>query len=296
MKSIIFFALYAITVFLANEARADMPARINFTARLVNESTVFDGPVQITFHLFRASSEGSSVWNESHSTMASAGLVALAIGDQSPLDATIIDGNPLYLEVAINNTVLSPRLPIGSVPYALLAARAESAIKLGALRETDVQRRVAGSCPTESSIRAIDSAGEISCQPDEGFKTLNTSGGINSSISGRTLSISTDSTIQRRSAVTNNMSCPTGQYMRTIKQTGEAACAPALTCSKRTGTLGSTSSASCLSGSIVMGGGCSSPSNTAILDSYPDSTSSWACRTSSTSTVQAMAICCDVSF
>lgn len=231
----------SVSIVAGDEARADVPGRVAFTARLVNAGAPFEGNVQVGLQLFRAPSGGSGVWTETDTATATAGLVALGMGDQVPLDAAVIDGSPLYLELTVNNVTLSPRLSIGSVPYALLAGRAESAARLGTLAAADVQRRT---------------------------------------------------------ATTNNMACPAGQYMRTIAQTGQATCVPALTCTRVTGATGAiaTQTLNCPAGSVVMGGGCASASNTAILDSYPGSVSSWSCRTTAGSAIQAIAICCDVTF
>lgn len=128
MKPILFALL--MFVFAALEAHAEVPARVNFSARLVNGTTVFDGPVRVDLRLFRGLDDNTSIWTETHSTTAEAGLVSLAMGEKTPLDATVIDGNALYLEVTVDGTALSPRLAIGSAPYAMLAGRAETAAKL----------------------------------------------------------------------------------------------------------------------------------------------------------------------
>lgn len=128
MKPILFALL--MFVFAADAAHAEVPARVNFSARLVHGTTVFDGPVQVDLRLFRSLDDNTSIWTETHSTTAEAGLVSLAMGEKTPLDTTVIDGNTLYLEVAVDGTALSPRLAIGSAPYAMLAGRAQTAAKL----------------------------------------------------------------------------------------------------------------------------------------------------------------------
>lgn len=292
------FLMAIVTLAATSEARADVPARVTFTARLVNGTTAFDGPVQVQLRLFPAPGGGTSVWSETHDTTAAGGLVALAMGERTPLDATVVTGAPLYLQVTVNGTDLSPRLAIGSVPYALVAARADSSTRLGTLAETDVQRRVADTCAAGSSIRAIDAVGAITCEVDSGLTSVAGSGGITSTTSGTAVSLATDTTVQRRTATTNNMTCPSGQYMRTIAQTGQTTCVPALTCQRVLGTAGAvtTQTVTCPAGNIVMGGGCSSSANTNIIDSFPQSTSSWFCRTTTNSPIHAMAICCDVTF
>ncbi len=229
-------------VLAAHEAHAEVPARVTFSARLVNGTTVFNGPVQVDLRLFRDPSGGTSVWTESHATNAEAGLVSLVMGGQSPLDATVIDGSALYLEVTVDGTALSPRLAIGSAPYALLAGRAETAAtaaKLGNLTASDVQQRT---------------------------------------------------------ATTNNMTCPPGQFMRTISETGEATCVPAMTCARviPPGPSPTSQTTSCPTGRIVVGGGCVTSGTAGVLDNYPATPTSWRCSTTPGNTVQAWPICCEV--
>jgi hypothetical protein len=295
---VLLIAIIAVAVAVAADARADVPARVTFTARLVNGTTAFDGPVQVQLRLFPGPSGGSSVWSETHDTTAASGLVSLAMGERTPLDASVVNGTPLHLQVTVNGTDLSPRLAIGSVPYALVAARADSSTRLGTLAETDVQRRIGGTCTAGSSIREIDAAGAVTCEADSGLTSVSGSGGITSTTTGTAVSLATDATVQRRTSTTNNMACPSGQYMRTVAQTGQATCVPALTCQRVLGVAGAvtTQTVTCPAGHIVMGGGCSSSSNTSILDSFPQSTSSWFCRTTTNAPIHTMAICCDVTF
>lgn len=93
------------------------------------------------------------------------------------------------------------------------------------------------------------------------------------------------------------MTCPAGQYMRTIAQTGQTTCLSALTCAQANGAAGgvTTQTVSCPAGNIVMGGGCSTPGNTSVLDSFP-SGAGWFCRTTTGGSISAMAICCDIAF
>jgi hypothetical protein len=122
-----------------------VPNRVSFAARLVNNGVPYDGNVTLTFDLFPTGSGGASVWNETAQTAADQGFVAVQLGASTPLDTTVFDGTALYLEITVDGTVLSPRLAIGSVPYAQHAAYADDtgAVPPGAVMFFDLP-----ACPT----------------------------------------------------------------------------------------------------------------------------------------------------
>jgi hypothetical protein len=175
---------------LWSPARAEVPATVTFTARFVDQGVPASGPLPITLALYRNASGGASVFAEAHAATAVDGLVSLAMGDQERLDDAVLAG-PLFLEVTVGGTVLSPRLPIRSVPYALRAARAET---LGELGPDDVQRRVTQACPAGSSIRAIAANGAVTCQADTDTNT------------------------------TYSASCGANQFVRSLSTSGTATC------------------------------------------------------------------------
>jgi len=204
---------------LTGSAPAGVPGRVTFTARLVDGATPASGSVQLTLALFRAPTGGTSVWSESHSAAATDGLVSLGLGAQTPFDATVIDGGPLFLELTVAGQVLTPRLEIGSVPYALLAERADTAAKLGDLTQDDLQRRVGGTCAAGTAIRTIAPDGTVACEPDDDT-TYTFSGGLVES-SGHAVAIDTTA-IQRRVGG----ACAAGSSIRTVAADGTVACEP----------------------------------------------------------------------
>ena len=126
----------------------------------------------------------------------------------------MLDG-PLFLEVTVGSTVLSPRLELGSVPYAL---RADHADKLGDLAAADLQRRVFGTCPDGSSIRAIDPTGAVTCEVDDDSKNTF---GVGLLENNGTVTID-PAVAQLRVAGT----CPAGSSIRTVNIDGTVACEP----------------------------------------------------------------------
>ncbi len=110
---------------LAGSAAA-VPTSTTVTLRVSDGTGPIDGTVNLDFSLFDAATGGAALWTESHGgASASDGLVYLDLGSLTPLDDTVFTGAARYLEVKVNGAVQSPRLAIGSVPYAVRAAAAD---------------------------------------------------------------------------------------------------------------------------------------------------------------------------
>jgi hypothetical protein len=93
-----------------------------------------DGPYDIRFTLFDASTAGSQLWTQTNTGVSvTRGLFTVGLGSVAPLPASLFSEEPdLYLEIAIDTgldgidagDVQSPRTPLNAVPVALEAGNA----------------------------------------------------------------------------------------------------------------------------------------------------------------------------
>ena len=134
------FAVLALT---AGAALA-VPGQMNFTGRLADGDGLVNGAVNIDFAIFDAETDGTMLWQETKTGVtADQGLVHITLGTDAgnALDASVFDGAEAWLEITVNGDLMSPRLALLAVPYAVrseVAARAETADTLGTLSPSDV--------------------------------------------------------------------------------------------------------------------------------------------------------------
>src|SRR5688500_1142003 len=120
-------------------AAQGVPDTVSLTARLVDDGTPVDGTRTIDLKIFDAEEAGTEIWTETHNGVSvSGGLFYLEMGSLSSLDAYTFDGGRRWLQISVNGTNLEPRLPIGSVPYAIRAGVAAEAESVGGLAPSDL--------------------------------------------------------------------------------------------------------------------------------------------------------------
>lgn len=131
-------ALACILLWASAAGAQTPPADTTYSGRLVDDlGAPLAGPVDIGLRIFDEATGGTLLYSEDHLAVAldpTGGFsVRLGLGS-SPLgsyDADLFDGDPdRWLEVVVESDVLSPRQAIASVPWALVAERAQEAVSL----------------------------------------------------------------------------------------------------------------------------------------------------------------------
>ncbi|MDP1827475.1 MAG: hypothetical protein Q8L48_29665 [Archangium sp.] len=244
--------LLAVAVFSSVALAQNVPQQVSLSARLSNAGAPLTGSHTLLLKLFDTPSGGTESWSESTLASADNGLVALTLGAQSPLTPVIFDGRPLFLEVSVDGQVLSPRLVVTSVPYAVRSTLSASSATLGNLTPGDVARAnhthagtylpVGASlgCTGTDKVVGLDASGSVICAPDSGGTTYVAGAGI--TIAGSSVSVAFAgagvATTAARSdhnhagaylPVGTVLTCPVGQHVTALNANGSVTCQADLT-------------------------------------------------------------------
>ena len=117
----------------ASWAGSDVPHDMNYQGRLTDAvGAPLSGPVNLELRIYDVLSAGSPLYAETHPAVAlddNGGFgVLFGTGTVSvgTFDASLFSGMNRYLEVVVDADVLTPRQPLSSVPWALVAEEAQS--------------------------------------------------------------------------------------------------------------------------------------------------------------------------
>lgn len=136
MKSIVSF-IGCVSIWLAVQAgaMAEIPSMIYYQGRLLNDTSLVNRTVGLALHLYNAPFGGRLLCTDSSQVAVVDGLYSTAIGDDTPPGAlaAALTNDAVYIEVEVNGTTLAPRERIGSVAYAVMAARLPDGAVTGAM-------------------------------------------------------------------------------------------------------------------------------------------------------------------
>ena len=103
------------------------------------DGTPASGSQILMFKIYGEESGGTELWTETVVVNAENGFYSATLGETIPLDSTLLQQYPLFLELTVgSNPAMSPRQSIGSVPYAVISEVAES-VDGGVVNASEVQ-------------------------------------------------------------------------------------------------------------------------------------------------------------
>lgn len=277
--------LFALVVTLLATVAGAVPSQITLTARIADAGSPLNGSHTVIVRLHGALTGGLPTWTETHLVTVTDGLMFLTLGSQTPLDATVIDGTPLFAEIQVDSTVLSPRLALVSVPYAVRSGAAENAARLGGSLPSDyalVNHVHSGlylplgpvlQCTGTDKVVGLSANGSVVCAPDQSGSAWTTGAGL--SLVGSSLSVafagSGVSTTAARSdhshagvylPLGTALLCPMGEVMTGVSSNGD------VTCSNQAGDI-----TAVLAGPGLTGGATSGSASLAVAFSGTGSSS-----------------------
>ncbi len=141
MKKIIFLTLIIpilawVTAFAGEITSGSVPGSLNYQGRLERDNAPITGPIHLTFRIYTAPTGGSAVYTAPEIIVyAAQGIFSATI---TPPWTVFSNAGALYLEVQVESDVLSPREPLSSVAYALVAKKLEdgASVKIATLTTT----------------------------------------------------------------------------------------------------------------------------------------------------------------
>ncbi|HAH32444.1 MAG TPA: hypothetical protein DCL44_09060, partial [Elusimicrobia bacterium] len=123
------FALHIVST--AGEIKKGaVPGSINYQGRLERDNSPITGLVHLNFKIYSTATGGTPVWATSSEVIVNAaqGIFSANI---TPSWDTFSNVGTLYLEVQVESETLSPREPLSSVAYAMVAKKLEDGADLG---------------------------------------------------------------------------------------------------------------------------------------------------------------------
>ena len=115
-----------IVIFSLQLVFSQAPSKISFQAYITDNNglPVAAGTYDMTFAIYDDLSDGNKLWEESQIVNIENGFIGVMLGSSSSLTALHRSG---FLEITLNNEVLSPRQELGGSLYAITATNADTA-------------------------------------------------------------------------------------------------------------------------------------------------------------------------
>jgi hypothetical protein len=118
---LVVFFLFSVLYSLYSVANAAVPHLINYQGRLTDSSgKPLEGTHNLTFRIYDAETAGNLLWQETYQNInIQKGIFSIMLGSVTNLDLPF--DKPYWLEIKVNDEVMSPRQRIASSGYAYMA-------------------------------------------------------------------------------------------------------------------------------------------------------------------------------
>ena len=155
---------------IPHTANAQVPGTLSYVGVLADENGPMNGTADVTVSIFNHEvpiEDGAADWSERHTdVLIQDGRFRLNLGSQTRFADGLFLTEDLWLEFSVNDEVMAPRVPMSSVPYALVAATADTARALQGFDPSTVQPRFSTDCEEGAFIQSIDADGNVTCATD----------------------------------------------------------------------------------------------------------------------------------
>jgi len=163
MKDIKLLTLFIFTslllyLLLFSPAFAQIPRLINYQGKLTDTdgNPVSDGTHSIAFRIYDADNGGNLLWEETQSVLVQKGIFSCLLGGVTSFGESLAFDRPYWLEIKVDDEVMSPRQRMASVGYAIRAENANQAQNAAKINNIE-----ASSTPQPNKLLPLDSNGKV---------------------------------------------------------------------------------------------------------------------------------------
>lgn len=170
MRIALCLSICILIIFATSSFEQTIPHKINYQGWLTDNTAdrnPVNGPVSILFKIYDADTAGNILWKEQWQVVnVSNGIFNVILGSMgTPIPASVFEnGSERYLEVQINNQILSPRQKINSVAYSYKSSSTISSSQLGGISADNWQRALnPATCSSNSFLYGMTQSGTPLC-------------------------------------------------------------------------------------------------------------------------------------
>ncbi|MFP4460055.1 MAG: hypothetical protein ACLFSQ_10770 [Candidatus Zixiibacteriota bacterium] len=107
---------------------AQVPYELNFQGRMTDDlGAPIEGMMSVTFRIYDSETDGTELWSETQAVEFTQGLFNVILGEESPLETGVFNGEKRWLQIEMGTEIIGPRKPLITVPYSYKSNYTDSA-------------------------------------------------------------------------------------------------------------------------------------------------------------------------